>query len=283
MPEAEAGQAGDLARDMAAMREAAREAGHLALGYLRQGKLDVWNKTEGHPVSEADLAVNTLLARRLGAARPHYGWLSEETADDPRNRRPDRVWVVDPIDGTRAYVAGEPFWCIALAVVEAGKAVAGVIYAPAFDQLFEARRGGGAYLNGTPITAGDAPRIENCRMVASAELVAHTAWRAPWPPMDLARPRPNATLLRLAHVAAGWQHATMAMWRKFDWDVAAGAVLVEEAGGKATTHLGEPFRFNRRVPAQQSIVAAGKDLHPLLIERTKSVDLPDPQTAASLT
>ncbi|MEM7766221.1 MAG: 3'(2'),5'-bisphosphate nucleotidase CysQ [Pseudomonadota bacterium] len=263
------------------MRDAAREAGQLALAFLEQGDLDVWDKSKDHPVSEADLAVNTLLARRLGAARPHYGWLSEETADDPKNRTPDRVWVVDPIDGTRAYIKGDPFWCVALAVVDRGDAVAGVIYAPAFDQLFEARRGGGAYLNGDPIRVGSCGDIEGCRMVASAEMMGHPAWKRPWPSVTIAEPKPNATLLRLAHVAAGWQDATLAMWRKFDWDLAAGAILLEEAGGVATTHLGARFQFNRPVPAQHSLVAAGKDLHPLLIERTQPVVLPDPQVATA--
>lgn len=268
-----------LSEDLAAMREAAREAGQLALSYQARGTVEAWEKTPGHPVTDADLAVNVLLARRLGAARPFYGWLSEETVDDPKNRMSDRVWVVDPIDGTRAFMAGDPFWCIGLAVVERGRPVASVIYAPVSDELFEARTGGGAYLNGDPLAVASCGGIDGCRMLASRQLMNHPSWREPWPAVRLSKP--NATLLRLALIAAGRYDAAMALWHKSDWDLAAGALILEEAGGRATTHSGNPFRFNREVPLQQSLVAAGKDLHPLLIERTKLAPVPDPHDAGA--
>ena len=262
------------------MRFAAREAGQLAMDFKARGETEAWEKSPGHPVTEADLAVNTLLARRLGAARGLYGWLSEETADDPRNRAPERVWVVDPIDGTRAYMRGDPHWCVGLAVVERGEVVAGVIYAPEFDALYEARRGGGAYLNGTPLSVSARDRVDGCRMIASSSMLRHKDWPTPWPPVVVADPKPNATLLRLAHVARGDWDATLALWRKSDWDIAPGAILVHEAGGHATTHLGESFHYNRPVPAQRSVIAAGKHLHPLLVERTHKVRLPDPNGSA---
>ncbi|MEO0465236.1 MAG: inositol monophosphatase family protein [Pseudomonadota bacterium] len=266
------------------MRETAREAGHLALKMRSSARKKAWDKTPGHPVTEADLAVNTLLARRLGAARPGYGWLSEETTDDLGNRSQDRVWVVDPIDGTRAYMAQEdPNWCIGIAVVERGAVLAGLIYAPEFDTLYEARRGGGAYLNGNPIFASSCSSETGCRMIASEQMVRHKAWVDPWPQVQLADPKPNATLLRLAFVASGVWDATIALGRKSDWDLAAGTILVGEAGGLATTHAGDPFLFNRRIPAQTSIIASGKALHPLLRRRTKVVPLSDPnaQTVAA--
>lgn len=268
--------AASLSRDLATMRSAAREGGRLAMDYKARGETKAWEKSPGHPVTEADLAVNTLLARRLGNAREMYGWLSEETADDPKNRAPERVWVVDPIDGTRAYMRGDPHWCVGLAVVERGEVVAGVVYAPEFDELYEARRGGGAYLNGCPLRVSDSNTIEGCRMIASEALLRHSDWPAPWPGVVVADPKPNATLLRFAHVARGDWDATMALWRKSDWDIAAGAILVSESGGCATTHLGEAFTYNRPVPAQRSVIAAGKRLHPLLVERTCTVRLPAP-------
>lgn len=269
-----------LAEDLATMRCAAREAGWLAIDFRRRGQTEAWEKAPGHPVTEADLAVNTFLARRLGAARSDYGWLSEETVDDRRNRSPDRVWVVDPIDGTRAFMRKDPNWCIGLAVVERGAVVAGVIYAPDHDELYEARRGGGAYLNGNPIAASARADLDGSRMIASESLLAHKDWPEPWPDMHVARPKPNATLLRLARVASGAFDATIALWRKSDWDLAPGDILVSEAGGRATTHLGETFVYNRAIPAQRSVIAAGKALHPLLVERTGSLRLPDPNDAA---
>lgn len=266
----------DAAADLATLRETAREAGTLALDYLRRGDLERWEKTPGQPVSEADLAVNTLIARRLGAARPDYGWLSEETVDDLRNRTRPRIWLVDPIDGTRAFLRGDPNWCVGLAVVEDGKAIAGVVYAPALDLLFEARAGQGAYCNGVPIEASAAGEVSGCRIIASESMLEHKGWPEPWPKMEIARPKPNATLLRLALVASGAWDATVVMWRKSDWDIAAGALLVAEAGGCATTHLGETFVYNRTVPAQRSVIASGKAMHPLLLRRTGEIRLPDP-------
>lgn len=267
-----------LADDLDVMREAARAAGALALDYLgRADGLTTWDKAGGGPVTDADLAVNALLEERLQSARPDYGWLSEETLDDVRARRRDRVWVVDPIDGTRAYMRrDDPHWCIAIAVVEDGEAVAGVIFAPAFDALYEARRGGGAFLNGRPIGASEKGEEDGARLIADRSLVTHPAWPEPWPDVVVSDPKPNATLYRLALVADGRWDATLALAVKYDWDIAPGAVLIAEAGGMVSNHIGERFRFNREVPAQRSLIAAGKALHPLLIERVKHVDLPDP-------
>ncbi len=268
MPEADP----TLPEDMATMRELARDAGGLAMSFLAGGRqAENWQKTGGSPVTEADIAVNDLCALRLREARPDYGWLSEETADNPAKRRRQRCWVVDPIDGTRAYIDGDPYWCIGLSVVERGVAVAGVIYAPALDQMYEARLGAGAFLNGSRICVSAKADAGTCRLIAAAR--THKRW----PGATLANPKPNATLLRMAFVATGEWDAAVVLGRKSDWDLAAGAVLVTEAGGIATTHLGEPFLFNRQTPAQRSVIAAGKALHPLLVEQVSRVKLPDPQ------
>ncbi len=265
------------------MRRAARKAGHLALEYLHQREgPKIWKKKGGDPVTEADLAVNQLLADALLAARPEYGWLSEETADDLDGRRQSRIWLVDPIDGTRAYMRGnDPNWCIAIALVESGRPIAAVIYAPVFDELFEAVSGGGGYLNGTPIAVSQQAEEFGARLITNRSLVEHKGWPEPWPEMTISEPKPNATLYRMALVACGQWDGTLALFRKFDWDLAAGVLLVKEAGGLATTHLGEAFNFNRTVPAQRSLIAAGKGLHPLLVERVKHVNLPEPNDRAS--
>ncbi len=265
-----------LGDDLAVMRAAALEAGALALSFLQDGPPRVWTKAPGEPVTAADIAVNALLEEQLRSARPDYGWLSEETRDDAADRRARRTWVIDPIDGTRAFLKMTPHWCIALAVVEAGSCIAAVLHAPALGETFEARRGGGAFLNGAALTAGDHPEIAGARLIASPEMLRHKAWPEPWPAVDLIEPKPNSTLLRMAYVAAGRADATLVLSRKWDWDVASGSLLVAEAGGVATTHLGEPFRLNRPVPAQRSLLAAGKVLHPLLVRRARVVDLPDP-------
>ena len=265
-----------LEADLELMRTAALAAGELALSYQDKGA-KAWDKSPGNPVTEADIAVNQLLIRHLVEARPDYGWLSEETQDDPAARQKHRVWVVDPIDGTRAFMReDDPYWCIAIALIEDGEAVAGLIHAPRLDELYMAHAGGGAFLNDTQIRVSECEAETGCRMIAAPQMIDHKDWPEPWPDMQVADPKPNATLLRMAFVAAGTWDATIALARKSDWDLAAGTVLVREAGGLATTHLGEPFTFNGIVPAQRSLIAAGGDLHPLLVQRVRQVSLPDP-------
>ena len=267
-----------LAADVAVMREAAREAGALAMSFRQEGTRS-WDKTPGHPVTEADLAVNAMLAERLRGARPDYGWLSEETADEAGERTQGRVWVIDPIDGTRAFMReNDPNWCVAIAIVEAGEAIASVIFAPMHDELYEAYSGGGARLNSEPISVSKVDVEAGARVIVDEAVIKHPAWPKPWPELVLPKPKPNATLYRMALVAAGRWDATFALVSKFDWDLAAGAVLVAEAGGVASTHIGENFRFNRNITAQRSMVTAGKPLHALLLERMKHVDLADPHS-----
>lgn len=262
--------------DLSLMIAVAQAGGKLALELKSQG-LKSWNKTGGAPVTEADIAVNDLIERGLRPARADYGWLSEETADVEGNRDAERVWVVDPIDGTRAFMRpDDPNWCIGIALLENNEPVASVIHVPALNETYSAIRGGGAFLGDARLTAGDHHQIEGCRMVATAQMFKHPAWPEPWPEMRIARPKPNATLYRMALVASGKHHATLAMVSKSDWDLAAGSLLVEEAGGLATTHLGERFAFNRKVPAQRSLLCSGKQLHSLLIERVNKVNLGDP-------
>lgn len=271
-----------LVEDLVTLRSLAMEAGQLALSYMLEGRsARAWKKTGGSPVTEADMAVNQLCNLRLTVSRPEYGWLSEETLDDPAARQKDRCWVVDPIDGTHAFIRGDPNWCVGLAIVEAGQAVAGVLYAPALGQLYEARIGGGAYLNGNMIRVSECATEAGCRLIAAEELLNHTGWPEPWPAVTVPRPRPNSTLLRMAFVASGEWDATLVLNHKSDWDLAAGTILVNEAGGVATTHQGEPLHFNRTIPAQRSIIASGKRLHPLLVRRSGFVAIPDPQQQAA--
>ena len=262
--------------DLALLQEVAREAGDLAMRYFKSADVRTWDKSKNHPVTEADVAVDDLIRERLMTARPNYGWLSEESALSNETRRADRVWIVDPIDGTRAFMRGEPYWCIGAGVLERGQARVGVVHAPVLEETYHATLGGGAYLNGERLSVTGCGQEEGCRIITNAGMMTHPAWKVPWPEMELAKPKPNATLIRLCWVAAGKYDAVLTLWRKSDWDLAPGTLLVQEAGGVATTHLGESFVFNRGEPAQRSLLAAGKALHSLLSARIKGVRLPDP-------
>ena len=162
--------------DLDTLRSVAREAGQLAIDYFERSDVRFWDKSKGHPVTEADLAVNALIRERLMAARPDYGWLSEETALDNDTRTASRVWIVDPIDGTRAFMRQEPYWCIGLGVLEQGQPRAAVVEAPILGERYTALRGGGAFLNGDPIRVTDYAQEEGCRIITNEGMLTHPAW-----------------------------------------------------------------------------------------------------------
>lgn len=250
---------------------AAREAGALALK-RRNPSLEIERKADGSPVTSADLEVDRLLWNELTAARPDYGWLSEETADNTDRLHRERVFVVDPIDGTRAYIRGKPWFAVSLAIVEHGRPVAGVIYAPALGELYAAEAGGAAMLNGKVIRASRRERLEGAAMLAGQGTFAHPAWASAWPQMQVEQR--NATAYRMALVAAGSFDAAVAMAPKSEWDLAAGALIAKESGAVACDHKGQALRFNQPDPLCPSLVCAAPLLAPLILERTRPIDLP---------
>lgn len=258
------------------MRDVAREAGELAMQWFHRGAV-AWDKSPNNPVTQADIAVNDRIAQRLMAARPTYGWLSEETRDDLENRDACRVFVVDPIDGTKAFIKGEPFFCVSIARLELDEPAIGVVYNPCSDEMFEAVAGQGSRLNGEPIAASRVTGLTGCRMIGHQSLFSHPDWKTPWPDMELPVPVPNALAYRVCLVAAGHWDAAIALSHKGDWDLAAADLILREAGGACTDHQGKPLRYNGRIPIQRSVVAAGADLHPLIIDRVKNVPVPEPR------
>jgi myo-inositol-1(or 4)-monophosphatase len=252
----------DRAADLELIGAAAAEAGRLALA-IRKSGLEAASKRDGSPVSNGDLAVDELLTEMLRSARPDYGWLSEETADNPDRLAADRVFIVDPIDGTTAYVGGQPWWAVSVAVVERGRAVAGVVHAPELEETYAATVGGGATLNGAPIRASLREALAGAGMLADARLFKPQAGRPAWPEMAVARR--NAIAYRMALVAAGQFDAAVSFTPKSDWDLAAGAVIAEEAGARVTDHLGQPLRFNSAPAQNAGLVCAAPALHPLIL------------------
>lgn len=227
--------------DLELLRATAVAAGIIAAGYFRRD-IKSWNKENASPVSEADIVVDRYLAASLLNARPNYGWLSEETADNPSRLDCDRVFVVDPIDGTRAFLRGEDCWTICVAVVEKGIPVAGVVYAPARDEMYEASLGGGARLNGVELVrnrrAGSAPLIPAPGAVHQELQAAGLNYtRGPMYP---------SLAYRLIQVATGKLDAAVARRGSQDWDIAAAAVILSECGlDFADVCTGFP-QFNRR-------------------------------------
>ena len=251
--------------DLALILEAAQEAGALARDIRRQGLEVSYKPDDNSPVTNADLAADKLLTQRLRAARPDYGWLSEETADDTDRLDCRRIFVVDPIDGTRAFLKGRPWWSVAIAVVEDGVPVAGAVFAPEVGELYGAAVGQGATRNGEIIRHSAATRLDDCRMAGNPVIFEHPSWPTPWPPMRVEQR--NSTAYRMCLVAAGDFDAAVAPVRKSDWDVAAGDLIAREAGCFVGDHNGRAFRYNRARPSQASLICATPALAPLILAR----------------
>jgi myo-inositol-1(or 4)-monophosphatase len=256
------------ASDLSLILETAREAGRLACALRDQG-LSIDFKPGDSPVTNADLAADSLLKSRLRQARPAYGWLSEETADDPARLQARRVFVVDPIDGTRAFAKGEPWWTVCVAVVEDGRPVSGVVIAPQLDEAYAAAAGAGATLNGARIHASEVCAIEGCGMVGDPRVFKAKVWTEPWPDMRIEQR--NSTAYRLCLVASGAWDATITFAPKHDWDLAAADIIATEAGGFVGDHRGRAFAYNRAIPQQPSLVCAAPALAPLILERVRHI------------
>src|SRR5579871_247862 len=223
--------------------------------------IKTWVKECNSPVSEVDIAVNQLLRGRLAALIPDAGWLSEESEDDPARLGARRVWIVDPIDGTRAFIARRPDWTISVALVEAGRPVVAALYAPVSEELFLAVAGAGATRNGTPIKATPGAAIEGARIAGPKGFIDRLATVAP---AFAVLPKIQSLALRLARVADGTLDAALASRTSRDWDLAAADLLVHEAGGALTTIDGTMLAYNGTSTVHDVLVAAGFMRHQTL-------------------
>lgn len=255
------------------LEAAAREAGTLARE-LTLKPLEVHSKGAAGPVTNVDFAVNELLELKLLKARPDYGWLSEESPDDPAQRTGrERTFMLDPIDGTAAMVARVPQWTISVGLVEGETPYAGAIYNPMTDEMYSGVVGYGARFNGRPAFVSGRAELEGAKIVGQRSRFADKRWPTPWPKLEIIERQSIA--YRLALVASGQGDATLLFGWKHDWDIAAGVAIVAAAGGVATDMWGSPLKLNQENPRAPGVVAAGAALHALLIERTQI--LPDPR------
>ena len=265
MPAAENSADGDL------LCRAVREAGAIAKAAFGN-KPKTWEKSKGNPVTETDLAVNVRLRELLQGARGDYGWLSEESADEPERLTKRRVFVIDPIDGTLAFIKVKPEFTVCAAVVEDGRPVAAAIFNPMTEQLFAAVRDGGATLNHERISVGATAVLEGSRMLVAKDVIGHPAWPRPWPAMDVASRASIA--YRMALVACGEFDSMMSLSSKYEWDIAAGDLIVREAGGRVTSHSGAELIYNQPAPRLRSVICAGPAMHDAILERTRDIKLP---------
>jgi myo-inositol-1(or 4)-monophosphatase len=232
-----------------------REAGALAQAAFGTS-FRTWVKDKDSPVSEIDIAVNDLLQTRLGALAPDAAWLSEETEDAPARLGAAQLWIVDPIDGTRAFIAGRADWTISVALVDGVRPVLAALYAPVTEEFFLAVAGAGTTHNGVPVRASPGDAISGASMAGPKRILDRFAGSG-----VVAVPRVYSLALRLARVADGSLDVAFAGRDSHDWDLAAADLLVHEAGGLLTTIEGAPPAYNGATTTHGVLVAAGKARH----------------------
>lgn len=251
------------ATDLALLTDAVRGAGEVALRYTGQ-QAQRWEKPDGAgPVTEADLAVNAFLETRLRQARPDYGWLSEETEDTSERLSRDTVFIVDPIDGTRSFADGSKTWAHSVAVAHRGEVTAGAVYLPMRDLLYSAAKGVGAWLNGAPLRVSSTVALTGADILAAKPMTAPEHWPSGVPAFNRSH-RPSLAY-RLGLVGQGRFDAMITFRPTWEWDVAAGAVIVAEARGRCTDKRGGPLKFNNKDPRLNGMIAATPALHQSLL------------------
>jgi myo-inositol-1(or 4)-monophosphatase len=250
--------------DRDAAIKAVCEAGDLALSQWREGAApasEVWEKSKGHPVSATDLAVDALLKDRLGALAPNIGWLSEETVDNPDRMSVPRLWLVDPIDGTRDFIRGRSGWCVSVALVEGGDVVFAAMYAPVTQQLWVAHRGQGTTCNGKRLSASARTEFGGARVPTDA---------LPKIDRDLEMVhKPNSIAMRMTMVACDRADLVATLRWGNEWDIAAAHLVAEEAGATVTSATGAPILYNKREPLDFGLICCAPGIHGAAVERLR--------------
>ena len=247
--------------DRARLEQICREAGRMALRQWPGGghALESWEKVPGSPVCTADLEVDAFLRRELGRLLPAAGWLSEETADDPQRLARDLIWIVDPIDGTRDFIAGRTGWAVSVALISAGKPLIAMLFAPARQEEWSALAGQGAWLDGRRLRASTRAELPGARVPARD---------LPMEDRDLVTvERPNSIALRIAAVADDRADLLATLRWGFEWDVAAAALIAREAGAAVSDAFGHTLSFNKRDPQAFGVLVCAPAIHGAAVAR----------------
>lgn len=253
------------ATDLPLLIDAARMAGRVATSFAGPSAAR-WDKPgDAGPVTEADIAVNDLLISNLRSARPDYGWLSEETEDSSDRLSQDTVFIIDPIDGTRSFVEGSRTWAISIAVARQGQITAAAIFLPLRDKMYAAGIGTGTTLNGKSVSVAPVMPENTAKVLAARPNLDAQNWPGGIPTLDR-HYRPSLAY-RLSLVGEGRFDGMITLRASWEWDIAAGALIVSEAGGHITDRTGAPLRFNNPNPQLNGVVAATKPLHHDLVSR----------------
>ena len=254
----------DLSRELALAKRAAREAGKILRRHWRRGGYEIGSKGHDNPVTQADLEADRAIKKRLRDPFPEYGWLSEETVDNDARLKRRRVWIVDPLDGTKEFIKGIPEFSVAIALIENGAPILGVTYNPIKREMYWAARGLGCHLNTKRVRVTKTRTLKRATVLASRSETARGEWQVFDGTMQVSPT--GSVAYKLAMVAGGKGDATFTRSPKSEWDIASGAALVLEAGGAITDIKGRAIRFNQRNAKLQGLVADNKLLHAALMK-----------------
>jgi myo-inositol-1(or 4)-monophosphatase len=243
-------------KELAIAEQAAQEAGSMVMG-LFKGKYDVHEKSKNNPVTTADLEANRIIRDNIQKSFPQDGWLSEEDADNSRRLALKRIWVIDPIDGTKEFIEGVPQFAISIAFVVEGRPKVAIVYNPAKDRFYKAAAGQGAYLNNEAIRVSPRQDVRGASLLVSRS-EPQKRFQAFVERCDLRRV--GSIAYRLAKVASGDGDGTLTFRTIHEWDICAGVLMVEEAGGKVVDGDGKTMMFNRELPKHRGVVAANTGL-----------------------
>ncbi|MGD1027617.1 3'(2'),5'-bisphosphate nucleotidase CysQ [Candidatus Binatus soli] len=256
--------ANDLTRELTLAKKAARAAGEILRGHWRRGGYEIGSKGHDNPVTAADLEADRAIKQLLRDPFPGYGWLSEETADNDDRLECRRVWIVDPLDGTKEFIKGIPEFAVAIALVEDGVPVLGVTYNPIKREMYWAARGAGCHLNTRRVRVTRTRTLKRATVLASRSETARGEWQVF---RGMLKVSPTGSVAyKLAMVAAGKADATFTRSPKSEWDIASGAALVIEAGGTITDIKGREIRFNQRIVKLEGLIADNTALHAALMK-----------------
>lgn len=249
--------------EQAVLNDAVRHSGEIALKYFK-GDLKSWEKKPGDPVSEADLEIDSYLKETLLDTHPDYGWLSEETADDPSRLSKERVWIVDPIDGTRSFIAGKPEFTVSAALVDNGQPVCAAVFNPVTEEFFEATLGQGSFLNSKRLLCSEKDTLKGTKLLASRKAFEWHNWLEDVPGADFSHL--NSIAYRIVLIASQDYHASLSLSAKSDWDIAAADLILSEAGGISTTSKGNRLIYNQSNPTHDTVISSSQELHAPLMD-----------------
>ncbi len=245
---------------------AAREAGNVIRKWY-DGAVTVTEKGHDNPLTEADTEADRVLRETLLGAYPDYGWLSEETKDSPDRLQRRRVWIVDPLDGTKEFIQHIPEFCVCIGLVEDGQPVLGVSYNPATDEMFAGAVGTPVLLNDAPVHVTPLADLPQARVLASRSEVKRGEWSEF--EQDFRVELTGSVAFKFALIAAGRADATFSLTPKNEWDICAGTALVNLAGGKVTDRYGQPLTFNRPNPKLPGLIASNANLYDPIVTLLK--------------